>query len=340
MVLVCDTSRFDPGDWAVYSFFVLSGYWIHRMWTDKYSRTDSPALVFMGSRLARLLPVFLLANAVSALVQRHNDPLFLHPASQGWPWALALASNLVILGYTSLPHSQGALHVAWSLDIEIQFYIAFPLAMALWSRARSPHLWRGIAFAACAAALVIYLLPVVPQYRNIACCGIFFLTGAAAAQSNWRPSESQVSVIIWAAVGFVALCWIIPEWRFLFENDKHGATPVDLHHKRIAQALLALFTAPVALFTVTRPSGPRDRALGEFTYVVYLMHWPVVLIHSFYFVKLPPLSRLPSIIGAWLVVALVSWVVFKYFDQPIERARKRWVSGRMAPHPLPERAGG
>jgi len=73
---------------------------------------------------------------------------------------------------------------------------------------------------------------------------------------------------------------------------------------------------------------------------MYLMHWPVILIHSYYFAMLPPLSRLPSIVAAWMVVATVSLAVYRYYDQPIERARKRWVAGRMAVQPLPVPADG
>jgi peptidoglycan/LPS O-acetylase OafA/YrhL len=84
------------------------------------------------------------------------------------------------------------------------------------------------------------------------------------------------------------------------------------------------------LFSVTQPSGARDRALGEFTYVMYLLHWPVIVLHSHYFAGLSPLTRIPSLLVAWLAIGALSLVVFRYFDQPIERVRKRWVSSRRA----------
>ena len=329
-VLVSHSCRFDPGDWAVYTFFILSGYWISRMWENKYSRTDNPAVVFFISRLVRLLPVFLLANVVAAIVQRLVDPNFLGPNAQAWNWVPSLASNLLILGYSSLPHSQGALNVAWSLDVEMQFYIAFPVFVALLSRGRSAAFWTAFLGAACVAGLSIFLVQLYPSPRNLGCCGLYFFLGLMAARANWRPSEGTVSVVACAAVAFVAICWFVPEWRFLFENEKHGATALDYHHKRIAQAALAVFTAPVALFSVTQPSGARDRALGEFTYVMYLLHWPVIVLHSHYFAGLAPLTRVPSLLVAWLAIGALSLVVFRYLDQPIERVRKRWVSSRRA----------
>jgi hypothetical protein len=42
------------GGWAVAMFFVLSGYWIARMWDEKYSREDTHYLTFVISLCWRL----------------------------------------------------------------------------------------------------------------------------------------------------------------------------------------------------------------------------------------------------------------------------------------------
>ncbi len=339
-VLVSHSCRFDPGDWAVYSFFILSGFWISRMWKDKYSRTDAPGRVFIASRLLHLLPVFLLANLITALVAVHTDPVFLNPSAEKWGVLPAIASNLLILGYSSLPHSQGALHVAWSLDVELQFYAVLPLASLLLASDRMRIFWTVFLGAVCCIGLSIFIMDAAPGPRNLGCCGIYFLAGVLAERRRWRPSRATVSFVGATAIAFVAVCWLVPGWEYLFENLKHGSTAVDFHHRQIAQALLALYTAPVAIESVHRASDTRDRALGEFTYVMYLMHWPVILVHSYYFALRPPLSRLPSLAGAWLVIAALSWAVYQFYDQPIERARKRWVASRMATQPLPVPAGG
>src|ERR1700721_2634089 len=53
------------GSWAVYVFFILSGYWICRLWRQQYVQTQSPLLTFMVSRWWRLTPVFLLCTLIS-----------------------------------------------------------------------------------------------------------------------------------------------------------------------------------------------------------------------------------------------------------------------------------
>ena len=56
LVLVNHSSRFDLGDWAVYTFFILSGYWIYRMWEEKYSKARAPYRLSICSRILRILP--------------------------------------------------------------------------------------------------------------------------------------------------------------------------------------------------------------------------------------------------------------------------------------------
>src|ERR1700736_4048071 len=65
-VVVCHHSfPFRLGAWGVYVFFILSGFWISRMWRQRYAQTHHPLLTFMISRWWRLAPVFLICTALS-----------------------------------------------------------------------------------------------------------------------------------------------------------------------------------------------------------------------------------------------------------------------------------
>jgi peptidoglycan/LPS O-acetylase OafA/YrhL len=329
VVLVSHSSRFDFGDWAVYTFFILSGYWIHTMWVRKYSRTRTPVRVFLASRALRILPVFWLANILSTAVQVAIDPTFLKPAAGEWSQSTAWASNVLLFGYAVLPHTQGAMHAAWSLDVEMQFYLVVPLVAFLLSRPGHGLAWRRVLVALCLVGFAFFFANTAPLSRNVGYYGLFFLIGIMSA-SGGRPPDRKV---VWLSVGLflvaAAACWVNPEWRHLAENSKHGASIADLHQKRVFQALLALASAPIALATVRLPSGESDRSLGEITYIVYLAQWPVMTLHSVFFGEVPPLARIPSILGAWCIVGVLSVAIFRYYDQPLERIRKSWVARQL-----------
>ncbi len=332
VVLACHSSRFDLGDWAVYTFFILSGYWIFRMWEEKYSKTAAPVATFYFSRVLRLLPVFWLANLLSALVQVSLDPQFLDP--RGWSGAglwQALGSNFFILGYATVPHAAGALHAAWSLDIEMQFYVIAPLVFFLLSRPRAGTVWTFILLAGCVAGFGLFLAKPGPVYRQLGCYALLFFVGLIAARQAWRPSARWAYAAAGIGVLLVLICLLVPTWRPLVENAKHGATGLNEYHKRIFQAMLALAAAPFALFSVGQPSSKADRLLSELTYIVYLVQWPVMTAHGFLFGQLAPMERLPSVIGAWVLVGGISWLVFRYVDRPVEAWRKRYVQSRLAP---------
>lgn len=116
----------SPGTIGVTVFFVLSGWLITRLLLaehDAVGRIDLRA--FWGRRARRLLPalvVFLAVMSVAGLLTR--DPLVARPATvlgallfvNNWPAATGI--NL------------GGLHHTWSLAVEEQFYLAWPLLMA------------------------------------------------------------------------------------------------------------------------------------------------------------------------------------------------------------------
>src|SRR5271165_150399 len=114
MVFVNHSTRLQIGVSAVLIFFCLSGYWICRMYQNRYSAMRQPYLTYLVSRAWRLLPTFLLLNLITLLFfWAHGD--------LGEYWRKSnhlhfIASNLFILGYQTLPKLP--LVPAWSLDIE------------------------------------------------------------------------------------------------------------------------------------------------------------------------------------------------------------------------------
>jgi peptidoglycan/LPS O-acetylase OafA/YrhL len=95
--------------------------------------------------------------------------------------------------------------------------------------------------------------------------------------------------------------------------------------------VLALAAVPLALSTVHVKSSKLDRAFGDLSYIVYLMHWPAFIFLHNNFGELPPLQRLPYALMALAVVFMGSVAIWMLWDRPINRARHAWVRGRMRP---------
>ena len=93
--------------------------------------------------------------------------------------------------------------------------------------------------------------------------------------------------------------------------------------------LLALMVLPFALYGVGRKSDARDGALGDYSYLVYLAHWPAIV-----------LWRGIDWGGAWqrwLALCLLglglAWVCRAtrlWLDRPMHRLRKAWVARQAA----------
>ncbi len=118
-------------------FFVLSGYLITSLLLREWGRWGSVSLWrFWGRRAVRLLPALLLLLAlVPLLLWATGDPrLAGHPVA-------ALASVLYVGNWVRIAGTDlGVLNHLWSLSVEEQFYVVWPLvfiALMTWQRARA-----------------------------------------------------------------------------------------------------------------------------------------------------------------------------------------------------------
>ncbi len=323
MVFVHHFSSLDWGPAAVYAFFVLSGFWIETMWTTRYRHARQPYLTYMVSRVWRLAPVMVLVSLITMLLL----PLVGVPMTTilgSNPLRLAL-STLFLLGYTWLPYLP--VGSAWSLDVEMQFYIVAPLlAVALATPKRGK-------VAILAAAMLCSLLSaltidayVLPRYIA------FFMVGMTAAHLRWLPSERQVRVSAGLTVALVVGVIVSP-WRGIVVGGAHPG-PLFVYAPAF-NIVLGVVVIPFAIATTRRPSDALDRMMADLSYIVYLQHW--VAMQWFAQIKAPFVRRLAVAAASFALVLPASWLIWRFYDQPINRLRARWVASRMAP--LPENRG-
>jgi peptidoglycan/LPS O-acetylase OafA/YrhL len=316
-VVVHHMSRFHLGSVAVYVFFVLSGYWVVQMWKSKYRWTAQPYRTFMISRAWRILPVFWLMNALSIVATIYTTGQADFPLH-------AIISSVTPLGYASLSGPGTYMTPAWSLDIEMQFYFIAPLLLSpalISDRGRKWLLW---GLGAASTIYLIYFLSADHRAKVATALGYlgFFTLGMVHAVENIRPSTRAAAL---SALGFVAMVLAIlatPELRTLIIQKQRG--PLTDYDELTAIAL-AFALAPYAMWTVRRAPHRFDKKMGDWSYILYLFHWPVVIVYGYFCAEMPLPEKLVFAGVALAVMALGTAVIWRYVDRPIDALRNKYV---------------
>ncbi|MEX2255400.1 MAG: acyltransferase family protein [Acidimicrobiia bacterium] len=334
---------FEGGFLGVDTFFVLSGYLITSLLLTEWGRTRTlDLLAFWARRAKRLLPaLFLVLIAVGLWVHFEASPTRFDLLRSDMLWTLFYGANWHLIGsgqsYFDLFSEASPLRHAWSLAIEEQFYLFWPLiffgAMKL-GRGRTRVL-TGVSVAGIAASFAVMVL----TFDSTDPSRAYYGTDSRASQllvgvllaiilARWAPKTASqqrgVQVLGIAGAAFSV-------WAFMATTDRDAW----LYHGGFL--LFAVATALVILAIVQPASSPVGRVLsvrpmrwvGMISYGLYLWHWPVVV----------ALSEPRTGLAGW-DLALVRLAVtfglatasFYLVERPIRhRMPKGWVARVAAP---------
>ncbi|MBD8684040.1 acyltransferase family protein [Pseudomonas sp. CFBP 13719] len=326
--------RFLPGGFTgVDMFFVISGYVISRSLAEKGQRPLRTFLLqFYQRRLLRILPALLLVLTASVLISALIiPPVWL--SSQNEDTGLAAffgLSNLVLAWQTDSYFSPKAefnpyLHT-WSLGVEEQFYLIFPVVFALWLRYRE-HSWiaRGLLPALTVASLLwcavqtqaaplsaFYLLP--SRFWELACGALLFQAmdqGRGTRLRPWHLQAMLVAGLTLLATGFI----LAPAGHFPYPWALLTVLGTLLLIAAVVQGgnqrsgpLLALLRWPALTY------------VGRLSYSLYLWHWPVAVFLR-WTVGLETLSV--QLAYPLLVLGLAA-ASYHAVEEPVRRGRTLW----------------
>ena len=162
---------FDPGNYGVFVFFIISGYIVPASLERKGS-----VRTFWVSRLFRLYPLYLLAVGIAVALYFAHFGSIRGEASD--PATSVLSQLLMmsnVLGGKNLPN------VVWSLSYEMVFYL---LLTALFiARVHKRSSWYALGFAAAAVAVTPWAV------RNRVQLGCFALT--TDGRALWKANNLQ-----------------------------------------------------------------------------------------------------------------------------------------------------
>jgi peptidoglycan/LPS O-acetylase OafA/YrhL len=320
---------FAHGWLGVDLFFVLSGLLITSILLGSKEKGAGAYLGrFYERRALRILPLYLLILAILAVAYVPiSGAAFLY-------YSLAFGANFAPLGHVSVPNGAGPF---WSLAVEEQFYLFWPVLVLLLDR-RKLFI---ILFAILAIEPFLRFWYLDGFYTWLRCDGL----AAGALLALWFSSKQRSrradDIVTVALLGLAATVAIVS----IPYGGSH-AGPLSAA-ERISEAIWVF--AAVIVFAVSRAGSSVTRLLrtrfaivtAEFSYCLYLIHVPLVDAYDTLVQRFVP--QFPVAAGA-LGANLVRGVIVIALAYAVAAVSRRYVElpflrmGRSGARPAPVHA--
>ncbi len=329
-------------------FFVLSGFLITGVLLNDRDR-PAPMTAKLGRfywrRTLRIMPLYYVACAILFFVVpalpyfRAQPEIAMLRQSEPWYWLYGVNLLGVVHGGASTPFNTGHF---WSLAVEEQFYLVWPLVVLATSRKTLIRIVAG--------------LIVAGPFIRLAC--LAFL-GSAGPSAAYTISFARVDVLgvgamlavmyrgdrnLWTRVQAVTpWCGAVALAFFALIAVRRG---VDASHDPVMQTVgysvvaLGMGSLVLILLRSDEPAAPLKRffsarvlrTLGKYSYCLYIVHYPLMAVMGLAWshVHIPLIlgSQLPSWIAYGAILAAssltIAWVSWRLLESPILAMKDRF----------------
>lgn len=328
----------NPGGFiGVDVFFVISGYLITKIIVSDIQSAHFTLPAFYQRRIRRIFPalfvMFAISSAFACLLLLPEELVNFGKSLMA---SAAFVSNVFFrsqIDYFDAASEQKPLLHVWSLAVEEQFYIFWPLILIVLNKkaGEQKKIW------ICAALFCVSLLYSEYLVRHKPHAAFYLLParawelalGALLAMSFGRLRRApRYAADLASLAGIFLICFAI----FAFDT----ITPFP--------GLAALVPcAGAALVIGAGESGstlggrllslPPISFLGRISYSLYLWHWPILVFAQIYLARVLHLDEKAWALSLTVFMAYLSW---RFVEEPFRTMRigafgaRQWVSGGLA----------
>ena len=329
-------------------FFVISGYVV----SASVARSSSfggwkGVLGFYARRMRRIMPALVVCLLATGLLSTLFIPESWLSETSGKTGRMAFVglSNWVLAGtgndYFSPRSEFNPYTHTWSLGVEEQFYLLFPLLFMAWSKGGRGRGLSMLLFGLATAGSLLFAISralqggqeiasfyqTTTRFWQLGAGVLLFqlldmrgpVTSEARATGRWSVllqlcSASVLAYGLWAARPGHSP-WIDGLWPVL------GTL-----------GLLALLHRSAAGWVGSSLSAQPMLAIGRMSYSLYLWHWPVFVLFRWTF----GLDSLLTGALALVCTAVLAWLSWRWVEQPLRFGRRwrgsdlRWVAAGVA----------
>ena len=316
------------GFFSVSTFFTLSGFLITRLMLQEIQKKGRLAIgAFYLRRARRLLPAAILTLGFIVVFRSKFGAISPERLRGDVVAGLAYGENWWLIhtdqAYGAIFATGSPVQHFWSLAIEEQYYVVFPLLFwGLYRFLRKPVVVFGALVTMTVASLGVAAwlssdLTRTYYGTDTRAAEILFGVLLAYAVARFDRAERSPSTRTTIEVlAFVGLVGTVVLWL-----------SVDLHDTFVFRGgtlLNGLFTAAIIVAGLQRGVVTRFlslapwRLLGSISYGIYLLHWPI-------FVILNPsrlgLSLLPTFVVRLAVTITIAVLLYVLIENPVRRGR-------------------
>jgi len=328
-----DVTRFWWGSHGVSLFFVISGFLITRILIAFEDRPRKQVLInFYARRALRIFPAYyLVLGLAAATVGIAYLPVYvLYVMNWGIFFYTWIQPELADIAWD--PTRMYGIHF-WSLSVEEQFYLAFPLLFSFLRPGRARLSWLLVLWGACIGFrfLCAALIPKAAYGLIPLVCGEYLVAGAVGAVVFADTSGTA------ERIRAAARQWMFPVGlalvMALFALSRPETSVIDhVMHPPHMQTLLALgFLAMVLGLWQTDNRWVLGffnfapfRFLGKISYGLYLIHlfmWPLFDWLSLHFAVIRELPPSAARFGLTVLLAAAMW---RFVEAPILKLKARF----------------